>query len=89
VTILSWSFRDDFELPVARAIVSGYRSVRTLDLEESAAFFDEAVLACLRFTVTRITDDAIRVGKRWQRFVQRRLALEAMGPDGVREAFGL
>lgn len=89
VTILSWSFRDDFELPVARAIVAGYRSVRALDESERAAFFDEAVLACLRFTVTRITDDAIRVGKRWQRFVERRDALEAMGPSGVREAFGL
>lgn len=88
VTILSWSFRDDFELPVARAIVSGYRSVRELDQEERDAFFDEAVLACLRFTVTRITDDAIRVGKRWQRFVHRREALERMGPSGVREAFG-
>lgn len=89
VTILSWSFRDAFELPVARAIVDGYRSVRELDDDERAAFFDEAVLACLRFTVTRITDDAIRVGKRWQRFVERREALEAMGPPGVREAFGL
>jgi homoserine kinase type II len=89
VTILSWSFRDDFELTVARAIVSGYRSVRDLEERERAAFFDEAVLACLRFTVTRITDDAIRVGKRWQRFVARREALEAMGPSGVREAFGL
>ena len=56
--------------------------------EERAAFFDEAVLACLRFTVTRITDDAIRVGKRWQRFVERREALEGMGRSGVREAFG-
>jgi homoserine kinase type II len=89
VTILSWSFRDDFELPVARAIVSGYRAVREIDEDERAAFFDEAVLACLRFTVTRITDDAIRVGKRWQRFVQRREALETMGASGVREAFGL
>jgi homoserine kinase type II len=88
VTILSWSFRDAFELPVARAIVSGYRTVRELEEEERAAFFDEAVLACLRFTVTRITDDAIRVGKRWQRFVERREALEGMGRSGVREAFG-
>jgi homoserine kinase type II len=63
--------------------------VRELGEDERAAFFDEAVLACLRFTVTRITDDAIRVGKRWQRFVQRREALEIMGPSGVREAFGL
>ena len=56
--------------------------------EALPAFFDEAVLACLRFTVTRITDDAIRVGKRWQRFVERREALEGMGRSGVREAFG-
>lgn len=89
VMILSWSFRDSFESSVARAITEGYRSVRELDEAERAAFFDEAVLACLRFTVTRITDEAIRVGKRWQRFVERRVALEAMGPRGVREAFGL
>lgn len=89
VTILSWSFRDAFELPIARAIAAGYLGVRELTEAERAAFFDEAVLASLRFTVTRITDDAIRVGKRWQRFVQRREALEAMGPSGVREAFGL
>lgn len=89
VTILSWSFGSSFDTAIARAIASGYRSVRELDEDERAAFFDEAVLACLRFTVTRITDDAIRVGKRWQRFVARREALEAMGPAGVREAFGL
>ena len=89
VTILSWSFRDSFESSVARAITEGYRSVRELDEAERAAFFDEAILACLRFTVTRITDEAIRVGKRWQRFVERRAVLEAMGPRGVREAFGL
>jgi homoserine kinase type II len=89
VTILSWSFGSSFDLAIARAIVLGYRSVRELDETERAAFFDEAVLACLRFTITRITDDAIRVGKRWQRFVERREALEALGPRGVREAFGL
>lgn len=89
VTILSWSFGSSFDASIARAIVDGYRSVREPDEVERVAFFDEAILACLRFTVTRITDDAIRVGKRWQRFVARREALLAMGPAGVREAFGL
>ena len=89
VTILSWSYRDAFELSVARGISQGYREVRELEDVEREAFLDEALFACDRFTLTRITDDALRVGKRWQRFVARREALMALGTAGVREAFGL
>lgn len=89
VTILSWSFRDDFDFDVARAIVAGYREVRELEAIERDALYVEAVFAALRFTVTRITDDAIRVGKKWQRFVARRDAIEQLGPAGLREALGL
>jgi homoserine kinase type II len=89
VTILSWSFREAFDLDVARAIVSGYREIRELDEAERDGLFAEAVFASLRFTITRITDEAIRVGKRWQRFVSRRDALEQLGPAGLREALGL
>ena len=35
VTILSWSFRDAFDLDVARAIVAGYREVRELEAERA------------------------------------------------------
>lgn len=85
VTILSWSFGAELLPDVARAIARGYRSVRELEGRETRAFFDEAIFATLRFTITRITDDAIRVGKRWQRFVARREALERLGPEGARE----
>jgi homoserine kinase type II len=84
VTFLSWSFSAGLSTDVARAVATGYRSERELEEREVDALYDEAVLATLRFTITRITDDAIRVGKRWQRFVQRREAIEALGPSGVR-----
>lgn len=89
VTILSWSFREAFDFDIARAIVSGYREVRDLAPAEIEGLYAETVFGALRFTVTRITDDAIRVGKRWQRFVARREALEQLGPAGLREALAL
>jgi homoserine kinase type II len=89
VTILSWSYASDLRSDLARAITDGYRSVRELAEREREALHEEALLASLRFTITRITDDAIRVGKRWQRFVERRVALERLGPAGLREVLGL
>ncbi len=89
VTILSWSFRDAFDFEVARAIVAGYREVRELEESEREALYVESVFAALRFTITRITDDAVRVGKKWQRFVARREAIEQLGTAGLREALAL
>jgi homoserine kinase type II len=90
VTILSWSYGSTFDTDVARAIVRGYRTVRELEPADREILYDEAIFAALRFTITRITDDAIRVGKRWQRFVERREAIERMGKDAfLREALGL
>ena len=89
VTILSWSFRDAFDHDVGRSIVAGYRGIRELEAAEREALHAEAVFAALRFTVTRITDDAIRVGKKWQRFVARREALEQLGSSGLQKALGL
>jgi homoserine kinase type II len=89
VTILSWSFRDAFDYEVGRSIVTGYREVRELEPSEREGLHAEAVFAALRFTITRITDEAIRVGKKWQRFVARREALQRLGNAGLREALGL
>lgn len=89
VTILSWSYGSQLDMDVARAIVRGYRSVRELETGDREVLYDEAILAALRFTITRITDDAIRVGKRWQRFVERREAIERLGRRGLLEALGL
>lgn len=86
VTILSWSFRDSLDLSVARSIADGYVTVRELEPREREAIYDEAIFATLRFTITRITDDAIRVGKKWQRFVERRQAVERLGRTGLTEA---
>jgi homoserine kinase type II len=89
VTILSWSYGSTFDPAVASAIVRGYQSVRPLEAGDREVLYDEARFAALRFTITRITDDAIRVGKRWQRFVERREAVERLGPKGFLEALGL
>lgn len=89
VTILSWSFGATLDLSIARALVEGYRTVRELERADREVLFDEMLLAALRFTITRITDDAIRVGKRWQRFVERRQAVESLGKQGLAEALGL
>jgi homoserine kinase type II len=89
VTILSWSFASALEAAIARAIVRGYRAVRELEPATARAIYDEALFAALRFTITRITDEAIRVGKRWQRFVARRDAVGALGRDGFAEVLGL
>jgi homoserine kinase type II len=89
VTILSWSYGATLDLSIARALVEGYRSVRELERADREVLYDEMLLAALRFTITRITDEAIRVGKRWQRFVERRQAVEALGKQGLMEALGL
>jgi homoserine kinase type II len=90
VTVLSWSFGSAFEASIASALVRGYRAVRELEPEEREVLYDETRLAALRFTITRITDDAIRVGKRWQRFVERREAVEALGKEAyLREVLAL
>jgi homoserine kinase type II len=89
VTVLSWAFADDLLPDVARGVADGYRRVRELSDAEREGVFDESVLATLRFTITRITDEAVRVGKRWQRFVARRDALERLGRAGLRRVLGL
>jgi homoserine kinase type II len=89
VTILSWTFGSTFDFDLARAMVRGYRSVRELEADDRAVLFDECRFAALRFTITRITDEAIRVGKRWQRFVDRTDALERLGPRAWLERLGL
>ena len=54
---------------------------------EKRAIYMEAIFAATRFTITRITDYAMRGGenrvmKDWRRFLARLDALEAMGPAG-------
>ncbi len=91
VTILAWTFGDRFDDSLATAMVRGYESVRPLNAAEREGFLAEAILAALRFTVTRITDyamprgeaDASRVHKDWQRFDARARYLESIARSGA------
>jgi homoserine kinase type II len=95
VLVLSWSFGDAFDEPIARGIVTGYRSVRELEAGDSDALLPEACFAATRFTITRITDYAMKRGigarviKDWRRFAMRLRTLEDLGDAGLRRALGL
>jgi len=94
VTLLAWCFGDGFEAPLMRAMVAGYESVRPLEEVERAELWNEARLVALRFTITRITDYALRTSgtgvlKDFRRFQARLAALDAMGPRGLRDLAGL
>ncbi len=95
VTTLAWCYGDDFSGPLAAALVAGYQSIRPLPAEDLEALHAEAQLAALRFTVTRITDYAMRahlganIFRDYRRFLARFEALRAMGPRGWRSLLGL
>jgi homoserine kinase type II len=96
VCVLSWCYGDAFDPALARALVAGYEATRPLEPAEKHAFYTEARLAAVRFTITRITDYAMkgaeqagpRVMKDWRRFLARLDALEAMGAEGFAALVG-
>lgn len=88
VTLLAWCFGDRLDHTLARSLIAGYTKVRPLSEEEQAGLFVEGAIACHRFAITRITDNAIRIGKDYRRFVARLEALEALGENGVRALCG-
>lgn len=78
VALLAWCFGDDLDDGLAEAMVRGYASVRPLEPVEREALHAEAMFGALRFTITRITDYAMREGavgdrvvKDWRRFAMR------------------
>jgi homoserine kinase type II len=87
VTILSWCFGDTLDVALMTKVIEGYERVRPLEASERAGLHAEARMAALRFTVTRITDYAMRpaeapgarVMKDWRRFLARHDALVALG----------
>jgi homoserine kinase type II len=96
VTVLSWCFGDDLDARLASAMREGYERVRPLGEAERKGLWAEGSFAALRFTVTRITDYAMRTGaagprviKDWRRFQQRFERLEALGVDGVERLLAL
>ncbi|HEY1958452.1 MAG TPA: homoserine kinase [Polyangiaceae bacterium] len=87
VTLLAWCYGDAFEPSLARALVAGYEAARPMGIDEKRALYTESLFGAIRFTITRITDYAMRGGenrvmKDWRRFLARLDALEAMGPSG-------
>ena len=90
VTVLSWCFGDDLDPGLASAMRAGYERVRPLTPAERSGMHAEACFAALRFTVTRVTDYAMRTGaagprvvKDWGRFMKRFEKLEALGKLGL------
>ncbi|MGH7962677.1 MAG: homoserine kinase [Candidatus Binatia bacterium] len=72
------------------ALLGGYQGVRTLPLVEWDAFPNELRFSALRFTVTRLKDfffrpmdDALRVNKDFQEFLERLQVLRRERPGGM------
>jgi homoserine kinase type II len=96
VTVLSWCVGDDLDPRLASAMREGYETVRPLEDREKAALHAEGCFAALRFTITRLTDYAMRDGsagprvvKDWRRFEMRYERLAALGSEGVRMFVGV
>jgi homoserine kinase type II len=95
VTVLSWCFGDDLDARLASAMREGYERVRPLTEAEKRGLWAEGAFAATRFTVTRITDYAMRTGatgprvvKDWRRFAKRFEKLESLGVAGTRAMLG-
>ena len=93
VTLLAWSFRDELDVAVARALLAGYQAVRPLGDRERDGLLAEGCVAAIRFTITRLTDAELRAAeagttprrdKDYRRFAMRLAALESMGASGLR-----
>lgn len=88
VTLLAWCVGSELDLSLSRALVRGYESVRPLTAAERDGLWAEGCFAALRFTITRITDYALRdrhagprVVKDWRRFMMRFETLKSLGAD--------
>jgi homoserine kinase type II len=85
VTMLAWCYGDELDERLARAMFAGYSAVRRLSASERAALDVEGRIGALRFTVTRITDFAMRpaIGERvmkdYRRFWARHERIDALG----------
>ncbi len=89
VTTLAWCMGDSLDGTLVRALFAGYQSQRPLSEGEKEALCVEGSFACHRFAITRITDNAIRIGKDYRRFIERNRVLTSLGARGVRELCGV
>jgi homoserine kinase type II len=93
VTVLAWCYRADLDQGLVRAMVEGYDSVRPLSEPEVAGLHVQGRIAALRFTITRITDYALRRGKGervmkdWRRFWARHQRILSLGDAGLVRLF--
>lgn len=89
VTVLAWCYGDDLDLGLVRAMLDGYQTIRPLASAERLSLGPEGRIAALRFTITRITDFALRtsrethVMKDWRRFWARLERLDALGDAAI------
>jgi homoserine kinase type II len=95
VSVLAWCVGDSLDPSLASAMRRGYESARPLTRGETRALHAEGCFAALRFTITRITDYALRPQgpgpremKDWARFMKRFEILEALGPHGLDHVLG-
>jgi homoserine kinase type II len=95
VTVLAWAFKDTLDEAIARSIMDGYLSERPLSDAERDGLLAEGAVAAIRFSVTRITDEAMRAfddgrpprfDKDFRRFLQRLANLEGLGEKGLAQA---
>jgi homoserine kinase type II len=96
VTMLAFCVGDALDWSLARALCEGYESVRPLESTERHALRTEARVAALRFTITRITDYAMRSGgvgprvlKDYRRFLMRYDAVSSLDDDTFCQCLGL
>ena len=93
VTMLAWCCGDTFDFALARAMVDGYRSERSLQAHEWTGLWWMMRLGCLRFATTRITDVYLRGTypegyKSFRRFLLRLACVEAHSPEQLAELLG-
>jgi len=94
VTMHAFTFGDDFDFELIRALFDAYDRTRPLEAREWSAIRDVAVEAAIRFTITRITDFYLRSGeggegrvmKDYRRFIARRKSIEAFTSKELIEA---
>lgn len=83
VTLLAWCFGDGLEPALARAMVEGYLTVRSLSSREQECMVGEGSVACLRFATTRLTDFSLRApegtepARDYRRFLGRLESLQS------------
>jgi homoserine kinase type II len=92
VTVLAWGFKETLDAATAQSITEGYLSQRPLSSAERRGLLAEGAVAAIRFSVTRITDEAMRAiedgrtprsDKDFRRFVRRLECLEELRESGV------